>query len=90
MNTRDGVLVLSENTGAHEELAPWALTVNPFDVVGQAEAIERALALSAEERRARLDAITRHVREHDIGAWIDAQLEDLDTVRDRGRTRISA
>ena len=34
VNTRDGVLVLSENAGAHEELAPWALTVNPFDVGG--------------------------------------------------------
>jgi trehalose 6-phosphate synthase len=90
VNTRDGVLILSENAGAHEELAPWALTVNPFDAVGQAEAIERALALPVEERRARADAIRRHVREHDIGAWIDAQLEDLDTVRDRADTKISA
>ena len=39
VNDRDGVLVLSENTGAHEELGDWALTVNPFDVAGQAEAI---------------------------------------------------
>jgi trehalose 6-phosphate synthase len=88
VNTRDGVLILSENAGAHEELAPWALTVNPFDVVGQAEAIERALALPAAERRARAEAIRRHVREHDIGAWIDGQLEDLDAVRDRFHTRI--
>jgi trehalose 6-phosphate synthase len=88
VNTRDGVLILSENAGAHEELAPWALTVNPFDVVGQAEAIERALALPVEERRERAEAIRRHVREHDIGAWIDGQLEDLDAVRDRFHTRI--
>jgi trehalose 6-phosphate synthase len=90
VNTRDGVLILSENAGAHEELAPWALTVNPFDVVGQAEAIERALALSAEERRGRIEAIRKHVHTHTIGAWIDAQLEDLDAVRHRSRTRISA
>jgi trehalose 6-phosphate synthase len=90
VNTRDGVLVLSENTGAHEELAPWALTVNPFDVVGQADAIEEALALPQSERRARLEAIRRHVREHDIGAWIDGQLEDLDSVRGRAQSRISA
>ena len=32
VNERDGVLVLSENAGAHEELGEWALTVNPFDV----------------------------------------------------------
>ncbi len=41
VNTRDGVLVLSENAGAHEELGDWALTVNPFDVAGQADAIHR-------------------------------------------------
>ena len=30
-NTRHGVLVLSENAGAHEEIGDFALTVNPFD-----------------------------------------------------------
>ena len=43
VNERDGVVVLSENAGAHAELGEWALTVNPFDVEGQAEAIGRAL-----------------------------------------------
>ena len=53
VNERDGVLVLSENAGVHDELAPWALTVNPFDVAGQAEAIYEALTMPAEERRRR-------------------------------------
>ena len=52
VNTRDGVLVLSENAGAHEELGEWAVTVNPFDVSGQAEAIHEALELAEAERRA--------------------------------------
>jgi trehalose 6-phosphate synthase len=78
VNTRDGVVVLSENTGAHEELGDWVLSVNPFDVAGQAEAIHRALELPLEERRARLAAIRAHVREHDLGAWVAAQLADLD------------
>ena len=34
VNARDGVLVLSENAGAHDELGDWAVTVNPFDVCG--------------------------------------------------------
>jgi trehalose 6-phosphate synthase len=80
VNQRDGVLVLSENTGAHAELGEWALTVNPFDVAGQAEALYEALTLSAEERRIRLEAIRAHVREHDLAAWIGAQLADLDRV----------
>ena len=29
VNERDGVLILSENAGAHEELAAWALVREP-------------------------------------------------------------
>jgi trehalose 6-phosphate synthase len=78
VNERDGVLILSENAGAHEELGEWALTVNPFDVAGQAAAIHQALTMEAEERRDRLEGIRGHVRESDVAAWIDAQLADLD------------
>jgi trehalose 6-phosphate synthase len=80
VNERAGVLVLSENAGAHEELGQWALTVNPFDVAGQAEAIHTALELSEPTRRARAEAIRAHVREHDLEAWLGAQLADLDRV----------
>jgi trehalose 6-phosphate synthase len=80
VNERDGVLILSENAGAHEELGEWALTVNPFDVSGQAEAIHEALEMPREERRVRLDAICTHVRDHDLGAWLAALLADLDRV----------
>jgi trehalose 6-phosphate synthase len=80
VNERDGVLILSENTGAHAELGDWALTVNPFDVAGQAEAMYEALALPVEERRARSESIRAHVREHDLEAWIGRQLDDLDRI----------
>jgi trehalose 6-phosphate synthase len=80
VNTRDGVVVLSENTGAHAELGEWALTVNPFDVEGQAEAIHEALTLEPGERRRRLDAIRSHVREHDVDEWLERQLAALDRV----------
>ena len=68
VNERDGVLILSENAGAHEELGDWALSVNPFDVAGQADAIHRALEMPVDERRERLDAIRGWVREHDLAA----------------------
>jgi trehalose 6-phosphate synthase len=80
INERDGVVVLSENAGAQAELGEWALTVNPFDVEGQAEALGAALALPAEERRRRLAAIRAHVREHDVNAWLDLQLTALDRI----------
>jgi trehalose 6-phosphate synthase len=80
MNARDGVLILSENAGSHEELGEWVLTVNPFDIYGQAQAIGDALTMDAGERRRRLDALRAHVREHDLAEWIAAQLADLDAV----------
>jgi trehalose 6-phosphate synthase len=48
-----GVLVLSEFTGAAEQLHE-ALACNPFDVEGLASTIERALELDEDERRQRL------------------------------------
>ena len=86
VNERDGVVVLSENTGAHDEIGEFALTVNPFDVSGQALAIAEALELPADERRRRIEGIRAHVREHDLVAWIDAQLADVD----RWATRTAA
>jgi trehalose 6-phosphate synthase len=80
VNERDGVVVLSENTGAHGELGEWALTVNPFDVEAQAAAIHEALELDQAERRRRLGAIRAHVREHDVTAWLEMQLAALDAV----------
>ncbi len=80
VNEQDGVVVLSENAGVHDELGAWALTVNPFDLAGQAEAIHQALELPAEERHARSEAIRAHVREHDLGEWIALQLAALDRV----------
>jgi trehalose 6-phosphate synthase len=89
VNERDGVLILSENAGVHAELGEWALTVNPFDVAGQAEAIDRALTMPAEERRVRVEAIRAHVRANDIARWIELQLADLDAVSNRRRSTLS-
>ena len=52
VNERAGVSILSENTGAHEELGEYALSVNPFDIQELADSIHAALTMPAEERRA--------------------------------------
>jgi trehalose 6-phosphate synthase len=89
VNQRDGVLILSENAGAHEELGVWALSVNPFDVDGQAEAIHAALEMPQAERRQRLERIRAHVRKHDLASWLTAQLADFDRGTSSGRRRLS-
>jgi trehalose 6-phosphate synthase len=80
VNERDGVLVLSENAGAFEELGPYTIPVNPFDVAAQAEALHRAVELPADERRQRAKAIRAEVRERDLSAWLEGLLADLDRV----------
>ena len=80
VNGRDGVLILSENAGSHAEIGEWAITVNPFDVYEQANAIHAALTMGAAERRDRIRGIRGRVRGHDLAAWIAAQLDDLDRV----------
>jgi trehalose 6-phosphate synthase len=81
VNTRDGVLMLSENTGAHEELGEGALSVNPFDISEQSETIYRALTMSAEERRLRATHLREIIDRTDPGSWIDEQLADIEAKR---------
>jgi trehalose 6-phosphate synthase len=88
VNARDGVLILSENAGSHDELGPWAITVNPFDVYGQAQAINTALTMDADERRRRLDGLRGFVREHDLAAWVAAVLADVDRVAEADRAPV--
>ena len=88
VNTRDGVLILSENTGAFQELADFAIAVNPFDIQQQADAIFRALTMPDEERRRRIEGLRAHVRANDMGGWIAAQLDDL-AAPPRARSRLA-
>jgi len=82
VNTRDGVVMLSENTGSHEELGECTLTVNPFDIQEQADTIHRALTMDSEERRLRAARLREIVRDRDPGVWINEQLEDVRAKRD--------
>jgi trehalose 6-phosphate synthase len=81
VNERDGVLALSENAGAYEELGEFALTLHPFDVQQQADALFAALGMERKERRDRLAAAAAQVREHDVTKWLNDQLGDLRDLR---------
>lgn len=78
VNTRDGVVVLSVNTGAFEEIGAHVVPVEPLDVDATVKALEEALELPPEQRAAKAEAIRRHVREHSLSEWVDAQLGDLE------------
>jgi trehalose 6-phosphate synthase len=84
VNTHDGVVMLSENTGAHEELGDCTLSVNPFDIQEQADTMYRALTMGPEERALRAERLREIVRERDPGVWIDEQFEDIREKRQAG------
>jgi trehalose 6-phosphate synthase len=82
VNERGGVSILSENTGAHEELGEYSLSVNPFDLQELADSIHAALTMPAEERERRLDGLRSVVTARNPGDWVDEQLAD---IRKKGR-----
>jgi trehalose 6-phosphate synthase len=84
VNEREGVSILSENTGAHEELGEYALSVNPFDIQELANSIYAALAMAPQERRRRAQGLREIVTSRDPGDWIDEQMAD---IRAKGRGR---
>jgi trehalose 6-phosphate synthase len=77
VNRAEGVIVLSENAGAHEELQPHVLSINPFDIEAMAEAIYEGITMTGEQRRKRNDAARDVVRTNDIARWITRQVQDI-------------
>ncbi|HEX2038811.1 MAG TPA: trehalose-6-phosphate synthase [Acidimicrobiales bacterium] len=74
VNERDGVLVLSPEAGAWQQLGRHALEAQPFDVTGTAEAIATALTLDAEERAGMASDLRRVATARTARDWLHAQL----------------
>jgi trehalose 6-phosphate synthase len=77
VNGRAGVSILSENTGAHEELGEFALSVNPFDIQELADSLHAALTMPVDERQRRHRGLQAIITARDPGDWIDEQLHDI-------------
>ena len=77
VNERAGVSILSENTGAHEELGEFALSVNPFDIQELADSLHAALTMAPAERARRLAGLQATITARNPGDWIDDQLRDI-------------
>ncbi|MER6182613.1 trehalose-6-phosphate synthase [Streptomyces sp. NPDC001652] len=72
------VLVLSREAGAYEELGEDAIVVNPYDVVGTAEALHEALTLPVEERAERTKRLAAAATALPPAQWFLDQLHALD------------
>ncbi|HVJ26787.1 MAG TPA: trehalose-6-phosphate synthase, partial [Vicinamibacterales bacterium] len=78
-NDDRGVLVLSEMTGAAQELTD-ALIINPYDVDGFAAAIDAAIRMPADDQQRRMHAMRRIVAGHDVFLWASDILEGLERL----------
>jgi trehalose 6-phosphate synthase len=74
VNDRDGVLVLSRESGVWAELGEAAVGVNPFDVAGTADAIHRALTMPADERARQASHLRELATARTAGDWLADQL----------------
>lgn len=70
-----GVLILSEFTGAAEELRE-AILINPYDADGMAAAIREAIEMPVDEKRRRMIALRERIANHTIYDWASEILED--------------
>lgn len=71
VNERDGVLVLSRNAGAWDELGAHAVGVNPFDVTGTADALAAAFDMDGAERAARAKGVLAAAESRTPLDWFD-------------------
>jgi trehalose 6-phosphate synthase len=75
VNQHHGVLILSERTGARQQLEPGAIVISPCDVYATAKALHQALVMSPEERSERSERLRWLIEREDITAWLCRQLE---------------
>jgi trehalose 6-phosphate synthase len=71
VNRRDGVVVLSPEAGAYEELRGAVLPVHPFDIVQGAQAVHAALVMPDDERATRSRALRDLAAVHTPRTWLD-------------------
>jgi trehalose 6-phosphate synthase len=80
VNTQNGVLVLSESSGAYHQLGKAALSISPTDIEGTMASLYQAIQMSSEERQERAALLTDLIQREDINHWVCTQLEDIDKL----------
>ncbi len=85
----EGVLLLSDRTGVHERLGSHALTIDPADVEGIADQLERATSMPSHERRRRMNTLRNRVFDADLAQWMATQFDWIRRVHGDRRSASS-
>ena len=74
-----GVLILSRFAGAAQQL-DGAIIINPYDIQGVADALQKALNMPLAERKRRFSTLIKSVREDNVVRWRESFLDRLKSV----------
>jgi len=74
VNRRDGVVCLSPEAGAYDELGPAVLEAHPYDLDQTASALDTALSMPADARREQAARLRDLASVHTPASWLQAQI----------------
>jgi trehalose 6-phosphate synthase len=74
VNRRDGVVCLSPEAGAYDELGPAVLEAHPYDLDQTASALHTALSMPADVRREQAARLRDLASVHTPASWLQAQI----------------
>jgi trehalose 6-phosphate synthase len=77
VNRKDGVLVLSERTGARAQLEDGAIVISPLDVYATAEALHKGLTMQEDDKHQRAQRMKESIEREDIDQWLCHQLDEI-------------
>lgn len=77
---QDGVLVLSEMTGASKELDD-ALLINPFNFGEIADTIKQAIEMPKAEQKRRMKGLQKRVARYSVEKWAQEFMHSLNNVK---------
>jgi len=75
INTKNGVLILSERAGASLQLAPGSTIISPCDIYATAEAMHQGLSMDEAEKEKRANTLKSIIQQYDIHRWFSNQLQ---------------
>jgi trehalose 6-phosphate synthase len=78
LNDQGGVLVLSREAGAYAELASGCIGIEPKSAENTAAALYWALTMPPAERREMNQRLRQIIRKHDLRAWLEELLADIE------------
>ncbi|WP_255360694.1 trehalose-6-phosphate synthase [Methanobacterium sp. A39] len=77
LNENNGVLIISETTGAYDELKENAININALDITETADAIYKAVTMKHDQRKKRLNGLKNTIYHYDVYKWMGEQFNDI-------------